>query len=62
MVIVVGNDMIGIGVLCVVVELNIRVLYELLVIGFDDIELSCFVFFVLIIVGQLICLFGEIVV
>ncbi len=41
-------------------ELNIRVPHELSVIGFDDIELSRFVFPALTTVGQSIRLLGEI--
>ncbi|GAB7134567.1 hypothetical protein JCM20301_47690 [Pseudomonas aeruginosa] len=58
--IVAGNDMIGIGVLRAAAELNIRVPHELSVIGFDDIELSRFVFPALTTVGQSIRLLGEI--
>ncbi len=50
--IVAGNDMIGIGVLRAAAELNIRVPHELSVIGFDDIELSRFVFPALTTVGR----------
>ncbi|HHN0387213.1 TPA: LacI family DNA-binding transcriptional regulator [Pseudomonas aeruginosa] len=50
----------ALGLLRAAAELNIRVPHELSVIGFDDIELSRFVFPALTTVGQSIRLLGEI--
>jgi LacI family transcriptional regulator len=54
-----GNDMIGIGVLRAAAELNIRVPSELSVIGFDDIQMSRYVYPALTTVGQSILQLGE---
>ncbi|MCW2270852.1 HTH-type transcriptional repressor PurR [compost metagenome] len=54
-----GNDMIGIGVLRAAAERNICVPSELSVIGFDDIQLSRYVFPALTTVGQSIRELGE---
>ena len=54
-----GNDMIGIGVLRAAAERNICVPGELSVIGFDDIQLSRYVFPALTTVGQSIRELGE---
>ncbi|MGN5837067.1 substrate-binding domain-containing protein, partial [Pseudomonas aeruginosa] len=55
-----GIDMMGFGVLRAAGELNIRVPHELSVIGFDDFELSRYVFPALTTVGQSFRLLGEI--
>jgi LacI family transcriptional regulator len=54
-----GNDMIGFGVLRAAAERNINVPGELSVIGFDDIELSRYVYPPLTTVGQSIRELGE---
>lgn len=54
-----GNDMIGIGVLRAAAERNIRVPTELSVIGFDDIQMSRYVYPALTTVGQSIVQLGE---
>ncbi|ANJ55332.1 LacI family transcriptional regulator [Pseudomonas silesiensis] len=54
-----GNDMIGIGVLRAAAERNIRVPTELSVIGFDDIQISRYVYPALTTVGQSILQLGE---
>ena len=54
-----GNDMIGIGVLRAAAERNIRVPAELSVIGFDDIQMSRYVYPALTTVGQSILQLGE---
>ncbi|WP_458718345.1 LacI family DNA-binding transcriptional regulator [Pseudomonas gregormendelii] len=54
-----GNDMIGIGVLRAAAERNIRVPGELSVIGFDDIQMSRYVYPALTTVGQSILQLGE---
>ena len=54
-----GNDMIGIGVLRAAAERNIRVPSELSVIGFDDIQMSRYVYPALTTVGQSILQLGE---
>lgn len=57
-----ANDMIGIGVLRAAAERNICVPSELSVIGFDDIQLSQYVYPALTTVGQSIRELGEIAV
>ncbi|WP_426114800.1 LacI family DNA-binding transcriptional regulator [Pseudomonas sp. DSP3-2-2] len=54
-----GNDMIGIGVLRAAAERNIRVPRDLSVVGFDDIQMSQFVYPALTTVGQSILQLGE---
>ena len=54
-----GNDMIGIGVLRAAAERNIRVPKDLSVVGFDDIEMSRYVYPGLTTVGQSIMALGE---
>jgi LacI family transcriptional regulator len=54
-----GNDMIGIGVLRAAAERNIRVPRDLSVMGFDDIQMSQFVYPALTTVGQSIMQLGE---
>jgi LacI family transcriptional regulator len=54
-----GNDMIGIGVLRAAAERNIRVPSDLSVIGFDDIQMSRYVYPALTTVGQSILKLGE---
>lgn len=54
-----GNDMIGIGVLRAAAERNIRVPRDLSVVGFDDIEMSRYVYPALTTVGQSIVELGE---
>lgn len=54
-----GNDMIGFGVLRAAAERNISVPAELSVVGFDDIELSRYVYPPLTTVGQSIRELGE---
>jgi LacI family transcriptional regulator len=54
-----ANDMIGIGVLRAAAERNIRVPSELSVIGFDDIQMSRYVYPSLTTVGQSILQLGE---
>lgn len=54
-----GNDMMGIGVLRAAAERNIRVPHELSVIGFDDIQMSRYVYPALTTVGQSILQLGE---
>jgi LacI family transcriptional regulator len=54
-----GNDMIGIGVLRAAAERNVRVPADLSVIGFDDIEMSRYVYPALTTVGQSILQLGE---
>lgn len=54
-----GNDMIGIGVLRAAAERNIRVPRDLSVVGFDDIQMSQFVYPALTTVGQSIRQLGE---
>ena len=54
-----GNDMIGIGVLRAAAERNFRVPSELSVIGFDDIQMSRYVYPALTTVGQSILQLGE---
>lgn len=54
-----GNDMIGIGVLRAAAERGIRVPQALSVIGFDDIQLSRYVYPALTTVGQSIMQLGE---
>ncbi|QAX85921.1 LacI family transcriptional regulator [Pseudomonas sp. DTU12.3] len=54
-----GNDMIGIGVLRAAAERNVRVPSELSVIGFDDIQMSRYVYPALTTVGQSILQLGE---
>ncbi|WP_397448692.1 LacI family DNA-binding transcriptional regulator [Pseudomonas sp. NA-150] len=54
-----GNDMIGIGVLRAAAERNIRVPADLSVIGFDDIQMSRYVYPALTTVGQSILQLGE---
>jgi len=54
-----GNDMIGIGVLRAAAERNIVVPQQLSVIGFDDIQMSRFVYPALTTVGQSILQLGE---
>ncbi|MEB3843455.1 LacI family DNA-binding transcriptional regulator [Pseudomonas guariconensis] len=54
-----GNDMIGFGVLRAAAERNIHVPGELSVVGFDDIELSRYVYPPLTTVGQSIRELGE---
>ncbi|VVO01813.1 LacI family DNA-binding transcriptional regulator [Pseudomonas fluorescens] len=54
-----GNDMMGIGVLRAAAERNIRVPSELSVIGFDDIQMSRYVYPALTTVGQSILELGE---
>lgn len=54
-----GNDVMGIGVLRAAAERNIRVPSELSVIGFDDIQMSRYVYPALTTVGQSILQLGE---
>ncbi|MCS3511184.1 LacI family DNA-binding transcriptional regulator [Pseudomonas grimontii] len=54
-----SNDMIGFGVLRAAAERNIRVPGELSVIGFDDIQMSRYVYPALTTVGQSILQLGE---
>lgn len=54
-----GNDMIGIGVLRAAAERNVRVPRDLSVVGFDDIEMSRYVYPALTTVGQSIVELGE---
>ncbi len=54
-----GNDMIGIGVLRAAAERNVRVPRDLSVVGFDDIEMSRYVYPALTTVGQSIVSLGE---
>jgi LacI family transcriptional regulator len=54
-----ANDMIGIGVLRAAAERNVRVPSELSVIGFDDIQMSRYVYPSLTTVGQSILQLGE---
>jgi LacI family transcriptional regulator len=54
-----GNDMIGIGVLRAAAERNVRVPSQLSVIGFDDIQMSRYVYPALTTVGQSILQLGE---
>ncbi|KAB0489758.1 LacI family DNA-binding transcriptional regulator [Pseudomonas vancouverensis] len=54
-----ANDMIGIGVLRAAAERNVRVPTELSVIGFDDIQMSRYVYPALTTVGQSILQLGE---
>ncbi len=54
-----GNDLLGIGVLRAAAERNIRVPDELSVIGFDDIQMSRYVYPALTTVGQSILHLGE---
>jgi LacI family transcriptional regulator len=54
-----ANDMIGIGVLRAAAERNIRVPGDLSVIGFDDIQMSRYVYPSLTTVGQSILQLGE---
>ncbi|EPL03952.1 LacI family DNA-binding transcriptional regulator [Pseudomonas sp. CF161] len=54
-----SNDMMGIGVLRAAAECNIRVPSELSVIGFDDIQMSRYVYPALTTVGQSILQLGE---
>lgn len=54
-----ANDMIGIGVLRAAAERNVRVPSELSVIGFDDIQMSQYVYPALTTVGQSILQLGE---
>lgn len=54
-----GNDMIGIGVLRAAAERNICVPRDLSVVGFDDIEMSRYVYPALTTVGQSIVELGE---
>jgi LacI family transcriptional regulator len=54
-----GNDMIGIGVLRAAAERNIRVPSDLSLIGFDDIQMSRYVYPALTTVGQSILQLGE---
>ncbi|WP_248744615.1 MULTISPECIES: LacI family DNA-binding transcriptional regulator [unclassified Pseudomonas] len=54
-----GNDMIGIGVLRAAAERNVRVPAQLSVIGFDDIQMSRYVYPALTTVGQSILQLGE---
>src|SRR3546814_10759171 len=54
-----ANDMIGIGVLRAAAERNVRVPGELSVIGFDDIQMSRYVYPALTTVGQSILQLGE---
>jgi LacI family transcriptional regulator len=54
-----SNDMMGIGVLRAAAERNIRVPSELSVIGFDDIQMSRYVYPALTTVGQSILQLGE---
>ena len=54
-----GNDMIGFGVLRAAAERNIRVPADLSVIGFDDIQMSRYVYPALTTVGQSILQLGE---
>jgi LacI family transcriptional regulator len=54
-----GNDMIGFGVLRAAAERNLRVPAELSVIGFDDIQMSRYVYPALTTVGQSILQLGE---
>ncbi|MGV8920723.1 MAG: LacI family DNA-binding transcriptional regulator [Pseudomonas sp.] len=54
-----GNDMIGIGVLRAAAERNIRVPSDLSVVGFDDIQMSRYVYPALTTVGQSILQLGE---
>src|SRR3546814_12344549 len=57
--IVAANDMIGIGVLRAAAERNVRVPGELSVVGFDDIQMSRYVYQALTTVGQSIVQPGE---
>lgn len=54
-----ANDMVGIGVLRAAAERNVRVPADLSVIGFDDIQMSQYVFPALTTVGQSILQLGE---
>ncbi|MDB5982644.1 MAG: LacI family transcriptional regulator [Pseudomonas sp.] len=54
-----GNDMIGIGVLRAAAERNIRVPSELSLVGFDDIQMSRYLYPALTTVGQSILQLGE---
>ncbi|WP_263139611.1 LacI family DNA-binding transcriptional regulator [Pseudomonas sp. RIT-PI-AD] len=54
-----GNDMIGIGVLRAAAERGLRVPEQLSVIGFDDIQMSRYVYPALSTVGQSILRLGE---
>lgn len=54
-----ANDMVGIGVLRAAAELNVRVPAELSVIGFDDIQMSQYMYPALTTVGQSILQLGE---
>ena len=53
------NDMMGIGVLRAAAERNIRVPQQLSVIGFDDVQMSRYVYPSLTTVGQSIVQLGE---
>jgi LacI family transcriptional regulator len=54
-----ANDMVGIGVLRAAAERNVKVPAELSVVGFDDIQMSQFVYPALTTVGQSILQLGE---
>ncbi|MFL6608208.1 MAG: substrate-binding domain-containing protein, partial [Pseudomonas sp.] len=54
-----ANDMIGIGALRAAAERNVRVPSELSIIGFDDIQMSRYVYPALTTVGQSILQLGE---
>ena len=54
-----ANDMVGIGVLRAAAERNVRVPADLSVVGFDDIQMSQFVYPALTTVGQSILQLGE---
>lgn len=54
-----ANDMVGIGVLRAAAERNVRVPADLSVIGFDDIQMSQYVYPALTTVGQSILQLGE---
>jgi LacI family transcriptional regulator len=54
-----ANDMVGIGVLRAAAERNVKVPAQLSVVGFDDIQMSQFVYPALTTVGQSILQLGE---
>jgi len=54
-----ANDMVGIGVLRAAAERNVKVPADLSVVGFDDIQMSQFVYPALTTVGQSILQLGE---
>jgi LacI family transcriptional regulator len=57
--IVAGNDLMGIGALRAAAERGIRVPHDCSIVGFDDVELSRYVYPALTTVGQAILRLGE---